>query len=411
MALCHQQAQQSFYDQNPDEVVPSTAELETKEVWEFPVSADAFQAKMGLNYALEIVLKTLHVEGFNVSEREAKNLLSDYFDTANRALNKLGISLRLRYNERSKKEDYPVSEKFQRADLSFKMPANINDPFNTENRGEWEAETEIIFDENGIPQFVLTFEHLINKYVAQILEETGDVKQAVDWARQVYEIFGGFDWSQFQEHFSINCKRSQPYVTLYSIQDIEGNLIKDDGQVVVQKNKPSSLPDGYEVRELVYQFCLDTNRFFTEDPKGSRHFVKIATDYEVEFELQQRSDDYTPDALSSTEGVTYGEANAARALLKDLLYRVRQEYNIKLDKLSGKSKQYRGFIHVDNHYSERGQDNVIAPQFGVRGRKDMVVVKAYSWKEMEDHCPALKEALRAEKEGCKPYLQFIRTAA
>ncbi|PCH99693.1 MAG: hypothetical protein COB76_05120 [Alphaproteobacteria bacterium] len=383
-------------NKRPTDVIPSTEEIEYKHVLDFPsdTSAKGFATKNGLKYPSEFIVKALISEGFVVSrETSTKNLSSYYYDTKDRTLNARGISLRMRHNETPQRETQSEDFEAETPDLSFKIPTQSG---STVKRLEYQEKTKIHGDfANGV-KFSMSFKGLVERYTQEIMERSG-AQAAVQWAEATYKTLG-FDWDSYREHFSINCKRTKPYVTLYTLKDADNNLLRhDDGSVRVYKQQPEIIPDTMECRAIVWQFCLDTNRFFANDTTNLGETVKYHVDHEIEYELQVGVDEYEKDGLACADDITYEEAYAARAIINDLIKDSMAAYNVKECPLhSGESKQARGFHAIDRH-NERTSGAKIKPAdtFTIRGRTNMHKIKAYSWDGMVKDSPALTKATRA----------------
>jgi|GEM_PF-3592497 len=387
----------------PIDIVGSDDEIETKIVMNLdPHGGDSsFCRKNGIRYPTEIFLDALVREGICVSDPDdlhTKNLVSYYYDTIDRALNSHGVSLRMRHEENPVEDgdDAPLAKHgFQPTapDLSFKIPTQ--EKGNNSERLEYETPTMFRAqpENQGGFKFVMTFQDLVEKYVTRKLKDEGPL-EAVTWARNVHNLFG-FDWNKFREHFSINCKRTQPYARVYSLIDRNGRAQTDEnGKVIIFKNdldKREQQLKGLTYRAIVFQFCLDTNRYFAVTEQGGPG--KIVRDHEVEFELQTKKCDYTRKAIKSDNGVTYGEAWAAVAYLKRIVGDAMNSHNVTKHKYSGLSKQERGFLYNDAH-NAANRDNRIMPtdSLTVRGRKDLHVVDRLSYAQMVEAVPALKQA-------------------
>lgn len=393
-----------------DDPVGPNDEIEYKSVMDFSsVGSDKeFMAKHGLKYPSQIIYNALVSKGIcfigDSEEPHTKNLVSYYYDTATRALNALGISLRMRHEEKNTPIvlDDEQSLEFEptEPDLSFKIPTQEGD---TTNRLEYEVPSSFRSTDQGF-RFTLTFAGLVEKYAKQFLDKN-DPRGAVQWVNAVQRTFGGFDWGKFREHFSINCKRTQPFAVFYSFHDHEGKIVRDeDGGVLLALRDPSAEnPNdiltkeerikGYTARRIVYQFCLDTNRFFAIDPKNPSKTLKYGSDHEVEYELQTKTCDYTRNAIASTKGITFEEAYAARRCLEDLVSDTYEQYGVTRSPMSGKSKQYRGFHYIDEYNKNNDAKLTTLDELTVRGRKDLHIVKAHSWNELLDASPSLRKAV------------------
>lgn len=387
----------------PTDIVGPDDEIEIKDVMDLdPHGGDtAFCEKNKIQYPTEIFLNALVREGICVSDPNdlhTKNLVSYYFDTIDRALNHMRISLRMRHEETPvavNSDNHLPDYGFQptEPDLSFKIP--LTQQGDNSRRLEYETPTKFRAqkENQGGFKFVMTFQHLVDKYVSRILEENGPAK-AVAWAKQVHKLFG-FDWNKFREHFSINCKRTQPYARVFTLVDEEGNIQRDNnGKVLLHKDDADWREQkikGLHYKAIVFQFCLDTNRYFTETEKDGS--VKIARDHEVEFELQTKTCDYSRNAIKSDDGVTYEEAWVAARYLKDLVYKTMAEHNVEKHKYSGLSKQERGFLYIDQHNANNPENRVvITDKLTIRGRNDLHTTDSLNYDQMVATVPALEHA-------------------
>lgn len=393
----------------PTDVVGPDDEIEIKAVMDLDPHGgdDAFCEKNRVKYPTEIFLNALVREGICVSDPNdlhTKNLVSYYYDTIDRALNSQSISLRMRHEEKPIETSDGTLAKhgFQptEPDLSFKIPTQ--EKGNNSERLEYETPTKFRAEpENkGGFKFVMTFQNLIEKYVTRKLQDEGP-QAAVTWAETVNELFG-FDWNNFREHFSINCKRTQPYARVYSLVDKDGKVQKDEqGHVIIAKDNKDWREQklkGLSYRAIVFQFCLDTNRYFAlTEKEGSR---KLVRDHEVEFELQTKTCDYTKNAIKSDEGVTYEEAWAASTYLKKLVSDTMAAHGVTKHPYSGESKQERGFRYNDAH-NAANPDNRIMPSstLTVRGRTDLHTVDSMDYDQMVKAVPALKQAHEQLNKG------------
>lgn len=386
----------------PTDLVGPDDEIEIKAVLDLdPHGGDtSFCQKNGIRYPTEIFLNALVREGICVSDPNdlhTKNLVSYYYDTIDRALNNHSVSLRMRHEEKPIETTDGTLAKhgFQptEPDLSFKIPTQ--EKGNNTERLEYETPTTFRAqpEDKGGFKFVMTFQNLVEKYVTRKLQEEGPL-QAVTWAKDVHNLFG-FDWNKFREHFSINCKRTQPYARVYSLIDKDGQPQTDEqGQVIIfkdNKDKREQQLKGLTYRAIVFQFCLDTNRYFAVTEQDGPQ--KVVRDHEVEFELQTKICDYTKKAIKSDDGVTYGEAWAAVAYLRKVVTDAMDHHNVTKHKYSGLSKQERGFLYNDAH-NAANPDNRVMPSdvLTVRGRKDLHTVDSLNYTQMVEAVPALKQA-------------------
>jgi hypothetical protein len=403
LALANQFEEQS--KRNITDAIPATEEIEYKLVLNFSSKQEAnkFAEQNGLPFPTAFIQQALEDEGFCVEARETKNLTSYYFDTFDRMLNRMGISLRMRHNEKPRCETNGTSFDASRPDLSFKIPTKEGC---NAKRLEYQAITDMGEKPGGFG-FKMSFRPLIERYVSEFMKDRNP-RAAVQWASTVYRTFNGFDWGQYREHFSINCKRTMPYITLYSMKDADGNLVRDeDGKVLVQTKKPYIVPAGTEIREIVWQFCLDTNRYFAKDPQNPDKCIHFYDDHEIEYELQVQGDEYTPDAKSSSLGITYEESNAAKAVINHAIHRALKKYGIeKCVHRSNESKQARGFVAIDK-WNEKNPEQKIKPdsEFTIRGRKDLHVLEKLSWDEMVAKVPVLKSAIDKIGNFVAPHLK------
>lgn len=377
-------------------IVPSTEEIEYKHVLDFSSDneAKAFAADNDLKYPTEFIIKALQNEGFVTSNEEStKNLSSYYYDTIDRALNALGISLRMRHNETMRCERQSSDFESEMTDLSFKIPTQDG---STVKRLEYQAKTSDVWSDTG-RLFNMSFKGLVSRYTKEIMERSG-AQAALNWAKATHDVIG-FDWNKYREHFSINCKRTKPYVTLYTLKGANDDLIRnEDGSVKTYKQIPEIIPKGAEVRKVVWQFCLDTNRFFATDPNNPERTVKYHVDHEVEYELQVEEDEYeTSGALSSSKNITYEEVYAARAVINDEIQKTMKAYGAKeCLKNSGKSKQERGFNALDE-YNKNHPDAQLKPtnEFTIRGRTNLHKITPHTWEEMVNAVPILRDVIKA----------------
>lgn len=394
----------------PTDIVGPDDEIEIKDVLNLdPHGGDkAFCKAHGLKYPTEIFFNALVREGICVSgdgeKPQTKNLVSYYYDTVDRMLNKMRISLRMRHEETPTgvQDEAFQSYGFQPSepDLSFKIP--LTQQGDNSRRLEYENGAKLRAREGGF-KFVMTFQHLVEKYTTRLLESDG-AQSAAMWAREVYRLFE-FNWNNFREHFSINCKRTQPYARVFTLIDGNGDNQRDeDGKIAIHTNNADWREQklkGFQYKAIVFQFCLDTNRYFAVTEKdGCR---KIACDHEVEFELQTKTCDYTVNAIKSDDGVTYEEAWVAAAHLKNIVRETMEHHNVGQHDLTGLSKQERGFIYIDDHNRRHPENPIVTPDhITVRGRNDLHTVETHNYEEMVAAVPALKQAhqeiARAKKE-------------
>jgi hypothetical protein len=323
-------------------------EVEEKFVVQFP----KFHNPSRQGFFLQSLLDELVAEYASPLDPYTKNLVSIYGDTPERDIERNDLSFRIRHEEsKYVDEDGHKVYKRHRGDMSLKAPIHSDSRL---MRGEFEV--NLASDAKG--NFLLSRAAMMNEVRTRI-DEFGieDPLQAkAIWDRINDNV--PMNLADLREYFSINCKRTQVYVELYARTEEDSSvtlLTKPEMKALVEEQKS----DGYKalgLKKLVFEFCFDTNRFFspaalTGTPRSVNgrpiQVPLVGRDFEIEFEFKAEKCAWTPNAKASDENFTPREVAEAFAHLKSYVHQSCARHGIEIDKdLSGKSKHDRGMIYL-----------------------------------------------------------------
>lgn len=313
------------FSSSASNTVEDIHEFEHKIALSFPqeLSREQFQLQFVFDHFSEL--------GILKGGSRTKNLVSHYFDTPDGNLYNKGLALRVRYEE-----DPKTGTTLTDPDMSIKnRGVDLN---GTTMREEYEAHMDVV--KNGTRKPILNLLPMVKKYGKK-------------WAKKLGKEMS-LDFRDYREVFSINCRRTTFKVMLFA-------LPQADGSTIIKPEFELSKKEKEEAKKLIYEFALDSNRFFVPGSK-----MKVKKDYEIEFELKTHDCEYDPDPDSSDNGVTLHEAMAGRDWIRKHVEGLLLERGLEPISHTGLAKSERGELYRQ----AAGFDECPYDELTLRGRTD-----------------------------------------